>query len=651
MAMEILGPIWLFIRKLVYEFISGTIFTVNAELYDLMIRIARAKVFTSGTIYEISGRVYQLLALIMMFRLIFIFMTYIINPDDLTDKKKGYSGIIKKVIITLGLIIVTPWAFTQARNIQTVVLDDGVIEYFILGQDSNTYASSGYELMYTIGKMFVTPYQCDGQCTAYAEEANKCEDAKWVENVPPIDSRTGTLTCTDCRGTCGYGAGEDPAFAKALYRAQYSNGAKYDLGALMSLGSYGKVINGELRYYVDIKYGPLMPILAIAIGYMLLVICIDVAVRSIKLSFYEMIAPVPIISYIGPKDGKDSMLNKWFNQVTKTYLDLFIRIGGLELAVFFIDTMLKNGIAENDFFVGLFLIIGALTFAKKLPEILKDLGINLDTGGFDIRKKPGVSAIGGLAAGAVGGMLGNYRGSREAGRNVFQSLASGALGALPGSLRGGAAGFKDKDGAGFQKGFAAAGKGGQRIVKNAGSSFGGRTMAGVQQKLGLSTRYDEMKKEFDNQDEWQKVRKGMEEYAMGEINKDSGFTASTVSWTDALGGTHTGNVNLAMERARLQRMQSDPTTAAADIVAQQNMLAAAEKKAKEQWIDANVNDAQIAASYAQLNGLEKKLNMNTSRRYSDISANKKAIETDVGRRYGDEYKRAKANAEASKPKK
>jgi hypothetical protein len=122
---------------------------------------------------------------------------------------------------------------------------------------------------------------------------------------------------------------------------------------------------------------------------MLIIMCIDVAVRSIKLAFYELIAPIPIISYIGPKDGKETMLNKWFSQVLKTYADLFTRIAGLELAVFFIDTMLENEtlFKSGDIFVELFLILGALTFAKKLPDILKDLGVKFEGGTFNLKKK------------------------------------------------------------------------------------------------------------------------------------------------------------------------------------------------------------------------------------------------------------------------
>lgn len=492
----------LILRKVV-SFIDGWVYTADAELYDLITKIARQEIFSKGTLNEVAGRVYQLLALIMMFRLIFVFITYVINPDDMLDKTKGYQNIIKKMVITLGLIIVTPWAFEQSRVVQQLVLEEGIIEYFVFGQSNNANISSGYEFMHTVGKLFVVPYKCGNEKCETVEDSNYdsliCNDgAKWDDNIPVSDAN-GTLSCAQgssvsCGSYCGLGAGEDTGYAKMLFSAAYAQGAKYDLKALMKLGGGGNFKTGI--YYSEYKY-PFIgtTLVGILIGYMLVVMCIDIAIRSVKLSFYELIAPIPIVSYIGPKNGKDAMLNKWFTQVLKTYADLFTRIAGLEIAVFFIDTLLENEslVKSNDFFVELFLILGALTFAKKLPDILKDLGVNFDGGKFSLKKSLSpLAPAAGMVAGAAGGMLGNYQGSRAAGRGVARSLASAAFGVAPGALRGGWAGLKAKDEVGLGKGFAAGGKGGQNIYNRAGTSFVGRHVAQAQNALGAKTAADRM---------------------------------------------------------------------------------------------------------------------------------------------------------------
>src|SRR5574344_586418 len=88
--------------------IDGYIYTAAAEIYGLMLDIASAEVFTKTMIDEMAGRVYQLLGLVMLFKLIFSFLTYVINPEAMNDKSKGFGNILKKIVISLGLIIITP---------------------------------------------------------------------------------------------------------------------------------------------------------------------------------------------------------------------------------------------------------------------------------------------------------------------------------------------------------------------------------------------------------------------------------------------------------------------------------------------------------------------------------------------------------------
>ena len=402
------------------------IYNVDALLYNLVLEIADAEVFSSDTIQTFAGRVYQLLALIMAFRLVFLFITYIINPDDMADKTKGYQNIVKKIIITLFLIIVTPWAFDVSRKVQKVVLREGVIEYFVFGTTEASESSAGNHLMYTIGKMFIVPYKCVKQdcepisskeAVSYSEDAFRVCDFEWEKDIKKTIScgsddkdkceRIGSLGL----GTCGHGIGKDAngSTAKLLYKA--ANDEHID--SLFNLAFQAKENGQGWNSDFFVKYNfPFIgsTLIGLFVGYMLLVMCFDIALRSIKLGFYELMAPIPIIAYIGPKDGKDSMLSKWFSQVIKTYADLFVRVAGLQLAVFFINLILKNGFNGNRWYVALFLIVGALIFAKKLPDILKDLGINFDGGGFSLKKKladagpagkvigAGLGAAGGLAA-------------------------------------------------------------------------------------------------------------------------------------------------------------------------------------------------------------------------------------------------------------
>ncbi len=408
--------------------IDGLLYGLGAELYGLMMDIASAKVFSNDTIQNVSMRVYQLLGLVMLFRLIFAFLTYVINPEDMTDKNKGYTKIVKKIFTSLALVIITPWLFTQSRNLQIYIINDRLIEYFIFGTTGSSDARPGYTLMYTVAKTFYVPYSCaDADCKEKQDTKSAlCTGVAWDENLPKFTEQSGKHildTSSSAFGKCGYGA-DDQDYANRLWNATHpDNDGKYQLITLTGLARDYSGDNFKINFQWPFVGSTLV---GGFICYVLLIMCMDIALRSVKLSFYEMIAPVPILSNLGFKDGKDSMLNKWFHEVLKTYADLFTRVAGLQISIFAIQELVNNGLAKNDnnIFVTLFLIIGALMFAKKLPDILKGMGINFEGGGsFNIKKKlsegipTGAKRLGAAGLGLLGGAGANLY---KAGSNAYR---------------------------------------------------------------------------------------------------------------------------------------------------------------------------------------------------------------------------------------
>lgn len=408
--------------------IDGWIYTACAWLYDLMMDIASARVFSNETIQDVSMRVYQLLGLVMLFRLIFAFLTYVINPEDMTDKNKGYTKIIKKIFTSLALVIITPWLFTQSRNLQIYIINDHLIEYFIFGTAGSSQARPGYDLMFTVTRVFYAPYACaNANCSESKskEESKTCLDVGWSANLPEFEKKDGKFELKgDNTGKCGYGTNTKDYADNFYHLTHPSADGRYDFSRLKNVAQE----YDSSKFKMDLQF-PLIGSTLVGgfIFYVLLLMCIDIALRSVKLSFYEMIAPVPILSNLGFKDGKDSMLNKWFHEVLKTYADLFTRVAGLQIAIFAVEQITHNGnrgFADgNNGFVTLFLIIGALMFAKKLPDILKGIGINFEGGGsFNIKKKlsegipTGAKRLGAAGLGLLGGAVAN---GYKAGSNAY----------------------------------------------------------------------------------------------------------------------------------------------------------------------------------------------------------------------------------------
>ena len=482
--------------------LDGLVYKADAMLYELMMDIASAKIFSADTIKDVSMRVYQLLGLVMLFRLIFAFLTYVINPEDMTDKNKGYTKIVKKIFTSLALVIITPWLFTQSRNLQIYIINDKLIEYFIFGTAGSSQTKPGYELMYTVGKIFNTPYKCaNDKCEPNAASKKSCRGTNWDEGLKTDSNWTliGTkhvLSTVDHSMLCAYGASDDN-YANMLYEAVHPRAdGEYNLFELMKLISMSSFSDGQADWYVE---SPLMfvgsTLVGFFIGYVLLMMCMDIALRSIKLAFYEMIAPVPILSNLGMKDGKDSMLNKWFHEVLKTYADLFTRVAGLQIATFAIDELVNHGALEgnSDIYVSLFLIIGALMFAKKLPDILKGMGINFEGGGsFNIKKKLNDEVpVLGKRINQVGSAAGHFAGQtlRSAGR-----LASTPARGVWNGIRGKGFNFKDE----WQKSLSAAGARAKAGLKATGGSMWKGAVLGQDYKAKVADDAKRYEKEAFN---------------------------------------------------------------------------------------------------------------------------------------------------------
>lgn len=475
--------------------IDGLLYGLGAELYGLMMDIASAKVFSNDTIQNVSMRVYQLLGLVMLFRLIFAFLTYVINPEDMTDKNKGYTKIVKKIFTSLALVIITPWLFTQSRNLQIYIINDHLIEYFIFGTTGSSDARPGYTLMYTVAKTFYVPYSCaDADCKVKQDTKSAlCTGVAWDENLPKFTEQDGKHildTSSSAFGKCGYGA-DDQDYANRLWNATHpDNDGKYQLSTLTGLAPDYSGDNFKINFQWPFVGSTLV---GGFICYVLLIMCMDIALRSVKLSFYEMIAPVPILSNLGFKDGKDSMLNKWFHEVLKTYADLFTRVAGLQISIFAIQELVNNGLAKNDnnIFVTLFLIIGALMFAKKLPDILKGMGINFEGGGsFNIKKKLNDEV-------PVLGKRINQVGSAALGLTGNAAMAAGRIAA--GGVSTGATALKNKfTGKGFHSNgtFGRSLQAAQARMKASGKATGNRLLKGALLGQDVKTNVGEDAKKY-----------------------------------------------------------------------------------------------------------------------------------------------------------
>ena len=322
------------------------------------------------------------------------------DPDKLTDSKNGFSHIIKNIVIMFVMILLVPIVFRYAMELQRVVLQDDTIGRLITGRYGATNTNVGQQMATTILAGFVRP------------NTDVVGDA--CDTVTSADSPQFSSCIDKLNNSSNKGAGS--TYEKALTE---KDGYK----KLIDLASSNEKSHGE---YV-ISYSLLI---STAVGgftaYILLLFCIDIAVRTAKLAFLQLIAPIPIVTYID--DGGQGMFKKWTKECTNTYLSLFIRLAGIYFAIYLIQNFIlspnlqvcsfdgSNNCHTPSFLAVVFLILGSLMFAKELPKLIESItGLKLD-GGFTLnpfKKLEQVPLVGKTASkglGLAGRTAGNLAG-------------------------------------------------------------------------------------------------------------------------------------------------------------------------------------------------------------------------------------------------
>lgn len=386
-----LALLFLFVKN-IFSLLDRMVVFAIKYLYKLIIAIADTNVF-GDLIYKYLGRIYLFLSIFMVFKLSISIINYVVNPDTMTDKNKGFGKLISNVVISLILLVATPNLFEVAFDLQKDILNSNAIYQIVTGKKLNT--SSGNKNMYAIAD-------------ANAEHITFGIYSGFIYRVANEDSETpfdDDYVYAWCESGEGCGQTDE--------NGNVNKNACSDTNCLLS-----NSINSNNKYWWLLSTA-----CGCVVAYILLGFCIDTATRSVKLGFLQIIAPVPIMLRMDP-GAKDDKFQKWLQETIKTFISLFVRLAALFFAIEVITTVMSStnngamtpysdpdaslgGGGLTGVFVRLFIIIGCLLFAKQFPQLLSDLlGIKLDGDGFSLKKKmsgiPGLGAAKAIGAGALG---------------------------------------------------------------------------------------------------------------------------------------------------------------------------------------------------------------------------------------------------------
>lgn len=474
------------IRKMfisMFCFIDRIIYFFVEKMYELFILISEAGIFSQATIQEFATRIYVFLGLIMIFQVSISLVNYIINPSTFDDKTIGGAALIKNAAIALVGIVLVPYVFEAAYSLQRIVLKENVIGNLILGvktwdsqEEAESYvAYGGRKMAFSTFSSFITfnPEVASSTCInepvlypSYQFNNDACGQIGEVPFDSGVKDENGNeLTTVGQYMEYVYKTGEVKKLANAdLLVLQYkSTDGDYDLFDYSYLIS---CIAGAFLIYILFKF------------------CLDIAVRSVKLGFLQLIAPIPLMMRIDPKKGKQKF-GKWVSECVKTFCDVFVRLAAIYFAIFIISAITTDGVqniagSANNVqaaLVKVAIIFGSLMFAQQIPLLLADIvgggkeamqALSKSIGKAESAVGGAVAGFGlGAAANAWAAGRANYAENKKAGDKMvpafaksfwsnqgFRStVAGGASGTYNGMLAGSKAGkptFTEMKNAGMQ---------------------------------------------------------------------------------------------------------------------------------------------------------------------------------------------------------
>ncbi len=405
------GILWIFL------FLDGIVYTLIRNVYEIFVALAKINIFNETGYLEIVQKVYIVLGVVMLFILAYSLLKAVINPDDFAKGKDSFPKLIMNVVVSLIIITVLPTIFTLAMNIQTAILESDIIPNVILGENSSdTIKNGGNNLAYNTFRVFFHP------------DLTFCED---ITSDSCAESITSNNFLFIIPGSMSLKEAIDKVTDKdhpASFRifANFSDAAQE-----------GKI---DYMFVVSTLSGGFLL-------FIILIYCIELAVRAVKLIFYQIIAPIPVVARVLPGEKGKKVFSVWLKQTIGTFADVFIRIASMYLGIYLVSFIINNfggymrindlGIIQSGLLI-VFVILGIFMFVKQAPNLIKEI-FGIELGGTLKTFTDAVSAMAvptaAIGAGVTAGVQ-NFNKSL-ANKRFFASPFSAIGGAVSGAIRGG----------------------------------------------------------------------------------------------------------------------------------------------------------------------------------------------------------------------
>lgn len=426
-----------FIKGIFIWLVAG-IYKLAAGLFKVFVLLTDGNII-SGSDYEMFiSNFYVVIGVVMLFVIAFELLKFMVNPDD-NKSTSAIKKMITNLITSTIILVLLPTIFAFLFDLQSSILtQQNLLGRFFGFGGTTTESNSKNEVSqgaYMISNNIFTAF------FNVSEEVTSEEELKEAQHG--IDSNDSTLK-----------------FDEAINKVQ-ANG-NFAVYANFS----DAVVDDKIDYNFFVSLIAGLGLLYIAVSY-----CLDMGVRAVKLVFYQLIAPIPIMFRIIPEGKLSGSFNQWLKITITCYLEVFTRLFALYFCIYLCQRIdASGGFLDSVRGYGIFtwlltkacLFIGIVTFMKQAPKLLSEV-TGIDSGNMKLGIKDKLREGGAFTAGSIigGGVTNGVRravnrwkdknnwqnteGKVTAGsilKNTLGGLRGAAAGAVSGGFYSGRAGWK-----------------------------------------------------------------------------------------------------------------------------------------------------------------------------------------------------------------
>ena len=373
-------------------FITQYSYPLVVKLYRLFEYICTFKLLHQDFIESVWNNIYIFVSVIVLFAIAIKLISAMVNPDLLTDSKKGAKNYYFRAVAAVILIFLVPIVFEKSFKLQDELLSKNFLSTHVFGYKIADGTNIGQILAWEGFSSFCLP----SYTTSYNIDNNYLEIRANMDNIYQVMDQI------------------RPSYMRML------------IGPINALS----VLIGPNTW----EYHPILcPLVGLILVYEMVLLCMDTLFRAAKLAFLQLMTPIVLGAFV----FDPSILKKWAKEFFSTYISLFLKV----LAMYFIAisiSQIQEEISKTDFYDGdwilsglfkVLLIIALLQLVKKIPDLInKIFGLEIKPRGGIKGRLGEMAGIGGIAQKAWSS-LGNV------GKLALQAPLVGAYAAADGIYR------------------------------------------------------------------------------------------------------------------------------------------------------------------------------------------------------------------------